>query len=99
MDAEFREALTHWLVVQMKEQEGPSKRPGPDDTWLGFQGVNYIDQVLKIIVPEIAAEIEGIRAQASIHIYYDLWPLLPDRIIGVLMQAGAAKYLPPVEVS
>jgi len=103
MDTEIQEALTQWLGVQLRERRGPSPHESSHPNGWRGDSRDAIDSVLREIVPEVAKAIADTHwgrppIQGVILGYRGTWPLLPDSVIGVLMQAGAKDYLPPVEV-
>lgn len=99
MDAEIHRALAEWLLHEVLEKKGPSPTSVGERNWQGEPGSLAIDNLVRELVPHVAEEIIATVLRLPDKAYFDAWPLLPDRIIGILMQAGASKYLPPVEVT
>lgn len=94
-------ALSNWLGALLKEKQASSfkiiKGPIPNgahDNMLVIGSVVY--QLLLESVPQVAEDIIVLAKSLPSVVWQDLWFMLPDRIIGELMKAGAFKFLPPV---
>ncbi len=102
MDPEIQQALTEWFGSALHEYKGPSRRPSHSDfpqlseqaIWEDKEPTAFVE-VLTLLVPNVVDQV--VEASRGIPCWHQVWPLLPDSVIGVLMQAGAKDYLPPVE--
>ena len=92
MDAEMQRALSDWGIAQMKEFSGPSVTPETNTSFTAHDIDAYA--MFRAVVPEVA---ELIIETHSPHMgWMEVWTLLDDHTIGVLMKAGAVNYLPSV---
>lgn len=93
MDAEIQKALDSWLETEMREKMGPTPLTNPEksDVWWGPSCA------FRVVFDDIQPGLFDLIDPYYHETYYLTWPLLPDRVIGVLMKAGAVDYLPPVE--
>ena len=92
MDKDIQQALSNWLVSCLNEETGPSRGVLPEtEDWHTFG--NEIDQLLHSKIGDEANKIEACLVANGLHLYDDVWPLLEDQPIGLLMKAGAAKFL------
>ena len=97
MEPEFQDAISAWMETGMREQSGHSLRPGTHEYTLGdndkFFRSNLPPALCGRLILLMTTGRSGIALPGFIGYWHDVWPLLDDEEVVIIMKAGAAAYI------
>ena len=97
MEREFQDALSWWLTMEMRERWGHSIRKGAH-AYLLSQTKQFFSEVLPApLCQRLIALIQAVPGRPR-EFWHDVWPLLDDEDVAVIMKAGAAAYIGGEEI-
>ncbi len=97
MEREFQDALSRWLTTEMRERWGHSIRKGAHAYRLG-QTKQFFSEVLPAPLCQRLIALIQTAPEWPPAFWHDVWPLLDDEDVAVIMKAGAAAYIGGEEI-
>lgn len=94
MEPEFQDAMCAWLTAEARERFGPAVPP----EYKGYYDNDLAEILADALPASLCARISLLMSQVprrndGFGYYRDVWPLLTDEEQGVIMQAGAERFI------
>ncbi len=101
MEPEEQQAIQKWLIAKIAEHAGVARRERPSKVGcgicVGYRRNQWQDMFNASLPPALCERIQQLINKTPEIGYWDVWPQLTEAELGIIMQAGAAGFLIPVE--